>query len=326
VTRCFGFSIVVHVLLAVIATIFFAGPAAKPVTKHHFIEIQGKPNEVRTHSARKSPCRTAPDLRPDFVRNRSFFSAPSGRSSVDLANDRASDRSQDGKNRSRDGISNGMSRDLLFTESKVFQVFDSLALRIDKHLDYPSSLYENGVHGIATLDLYFDGSGNVDESRSQCQGGHRSIRGILIGATRNALLEWFANEAGRITKEQFRNQHFRAEFALSTFLGDANEVTQQTLGSYSFLRRKSRQTCIAAGPGGDPALNLACVAAKAAASLKNAFDRKAHMRFVALSDTLDHYDQLGLTGINELVMKGRGLPPLGQNPSQDPVDSKADLG
>ena len=104
------------------------------------------------------------------------------------------------------------------------------------------SLSENGVQGIATLDLYFDNEANVDESRSKFSGGHRMIRGLLVKATRLGVLEWFQSDALRLRKVQFRNQHYHASFEISFALGSSSEVTRVSPGSYSMLRRKNAPT------------------------------------------------------------------------------------
>lgn len=196
----------------------------------------------------------------------------------------------------RDGTQ--FAHDLLTTESKVWDVFDRLAGRIHQHLDYPEMLAENGVQGNATLDVYFNSDGELDEDRSKTYGDNRYVRGLLIRATRKGLVEWQTNEANRIRKDQFRNQHFRADFVIAYSQTDQSEVIKTQPGSYQFLRKRvSNVTCLGA-VGGAPILDFACVAMQVGGAIHRSVSDRYKSRLAALKEMLDYYDGLDLKGIH----------------------------
>ncbi|MCM2322575.1 MAG: hypothetical protein NDJ90_04880 [Oligoflexia bacterium] len=201
---------------------------------------------------------------------------------------------------------NPWSRELLFTESKVFDVFDLLASRIDKHLDFPWMLAEHGIHGMASLELFFDREGHIDESRSRFSGNHRLLRGLLVKAARAGLIEWFSNDTHRIKKEQFRDQHFRADFLISSGTDNSSGLSIEREGSYRFLRRRYIRpavSCITSALT-QPSLamvDFGCLGAQVVGSLRRKVDSKYISRFNALKDTLEEYDRREFGGINSQV-------------------------
>lgn len=204
------------------------------------------------------------------------------------------------------GIPNALSRELLLTETKIFQVFDLLAARIDRHLDYPLMLAENGVQGVATLDLYFDDQGLVNEAKSKCFGDRRVLRGLLVKATREALVEWFVNDAKRIRRDQFRNQHFRADFVIVGNEFDSAEQNRGIAGTYNFVRKKhirNSASCLAPGPNANGVVDFACLGMKLVGAIRGNVDSTYRSRFEALKETMERYDMLELTGINGAVEK-----------------------
>jgi hypothetical protein len=197
-------------------------------------------------------------------------------------------------------LPNEVGRDLLLTEPKIVQVFDLLANRVNGHLDYPLMLAENGVYGLASLDLYFDHDGNVDEYRSKCGGANRVVRGLLVEATRSGLLEWFANEAKRIRRDQFRDQHFRADFMVSAVENSENSLSKAG-PEYHFVRRiHYNPTCLEPGT-----VDLACAGMRIIGLIKGK-DDKYLMKFEALKESTERFDDLGLSGINELLRQATG--------------------
>lgn len=189
-------------------------------------------------------------------------------------------------------------RDLLETESKVWEAFDVLAGRINRHLDYPKMLAENGVQGSATLDLLFDSNGDIDESRSKTFGDNRLVRGMLVRAGRKGLVEWISNDRKRLQKEQLRNQRFRAEFILAYSQADAAVLTKIMPGSYGFLRRHFSNVACIGESNGAPALNIACVAVAASGAIQRSLSDKYKGQITALKDRLEQYDEMNLSGIN----------------------------
>jgi hypothetical protein len=204
----------------------------------------------------------------------------------------------------REGISQESrthSQDLLATESKVWRAFDSLAEKIGSHLEYPLLLSENGITGNATLDLYFDGNGEVDEGRSKTYGDARSLRGLLIKATRHGLMDWIPSDAPRLAKSQFRNQHFRADFILAHSQVDTSETLNPAPGSYLFTRRRVSNTACIGQIDGSPLLNAACLAAKAQGAILRSYSRSYRNEFELLKERLEQFDQIGLDGIKSSV-------------------------
>lgn len=189
---------------------------------------------------------------------------------------------------------------LLSQNSRSITAFDQLALQIHYYLDYPSLLIENGVEGYSTLDLYFDSEGEIDEARSGFSGSHRLVRGLLARAARRGIEKWYLSDGGRLEREQFRNQHFRADFSISRTQTSDSRVEKNGEDSYRIVRRHHASLC--ATPFG---VDLACIAVKGYGAVKNAITDESRVRFIALRDTLDHYDEIGLSGLREVVRRGR---------------------
>lgn len=236
---------------------------------------------------KKSTQRRQIDLRPSFAKYSTLFSGRKHKTSRDGTGD---DRSR------QNAISNSDARELLLTETKVLVAFDLLAEKINYYIDYPIILIENGVQGIATLDLYFDQEGNIDADQSRFFGDNRYVRGILVRAARKGVVKWYLSDAVRLQKDQFKNQHFRAEFAISYTLPSISRIEKNSLGSYTFLRRHYMHEC--ANPTG---IDVACLAAKAYGALQSEFSDSYKIKFRALKDTLEHYDDIGLNGIGALI-------------------------
>ena len=191
------------------------------------------------------------------------------------------------------------------TESKVWDVFDLLASKINGHLDYPELLVENSIHGNATLDLYFDSQGNVDERKSKTYGDNPFVRGLLIRATRIGFVEWYSSDAGRLRKEQFKNQHFRADFILAYSQEDSGALVKTVPGTYNFLRRRvSNITCLGKSPEGYPMFNAACAIAGIGGAIYRNVSDKYKSRLIAIKDNLEYYDSLELSGINAAAQRG----------------------
>jgi hypothetical protein len=192
-------------------------------------------------------------------------------------------------------------QDVLTSESKVWELFDTLAARINHHLDYLQMMIDNGIHGTAVLDLYFDSQGNVDETRSKTQGDNSFVRGMLVRSTRKGLVDWFAKDASRLRKDQFRNQHFRADFILSYSQESESKLIKSGPGSYGFLRKYfSNPECIGAG-GGGIGIDLFCVASEVAGAIHHTLSDKYKIEVIAMKDSLEYYDRLDLDGINALI-------------------------
>ena len=194
------------------------------------------------------------------------------------------------------------SRDLLLGESKVVQVFDQLAARINDHLVFPSMLAENGITGAVTLDLYFNHRGEIDESRSETYGGNKFIRGLFVKATREALVEWLREDATRLRRDQFRDQHFRADMVIlhSNLERPSEALLKTSNGFYAFSRSYvSATACVLSG-----GVDLACLAMRAAGAIHRATSDKYKIEFAALEDSLENYDDLGLKGIIEEARRG----------------------
>lgn len=236
-------------------------------------------------SARSFPARRL-DLRPSFARE--------GIATLHDGGGQSSSQSADGE---AQGIRNPIARDLLLTESKTVEVFDLLASRIDRYLDYPSILAENGVSGAATLELFFDREGRIDFRRSALSGDSRVIRGLLARASRKGLVEWYENDAIRIRKDQFRDQVFRADFILTGGSADVAELTRGTPGHYEFTRRRYIPKCIAGTPTGEPFVDLACVGTRIFGIVRGKVDSAYQTRFEALKEALEQADALGLSGL-----------------------------
>lgn len=220
------------------------------------------------------------DLRPNHVRNFGAFAFGKTRDTAGT----------------QFGIANPVARDLLFTPPKVFLAFDRLAEKVNASLDYPSLLIENSVEGTATLDLFFDHDGNVDEDHSKFFGANRFVRGVLVKASRTALIQWYRADAVRLNKDQFRDQHFRAELSISYVRPDESRMEKTSSGSYLMVRRHYMHEC--ATPFG---LDVACLALKAKGATERAFSDGYKNRFDDLKENLSHFDDIALGGINSAI-------------------------
>lgn len=119
---------------------------------------------------------------------------------------------------------------------------------------------------------------------------------MLVRAARQSLIAWFSGEGPRLRKEQFRNQHFRADFVLGFTPNPLPELTKTGPGNYSFLRqRPSRIPCM-----GD-LLNPGCFALQAAGALQRATSQKYASQLSAVKDRLEQYDQTGLDGVGAAI-------------------------
>ena len=106
-------------------------------------------------------------------------------------------------------------------------------------------LIENGIQGIATLDLYFDSAGRVDKA-----------------------------DVWRLQKNGFKNQHFTAEFELPYTLANSFRLDKNSSGSFTILRRHYMHEC--ASPIG---LDLACLALKAHGAVQRNLSSFYQIRF-----------------------------------------------
>lgn len=192
--------------------------------------------------------------------------------------------------------STSYAKSLLTSDTKTIRAFDLLAEKINFYLDYPIILVENGIRGIATLDLYFDNNGNIDESLSKFFGSNRSVRGLLVKAARLGLVKWYLADSFLLKKEQFKNQHFRAEFIISYTLDSRSEIQKSSSGLYTFLRRHYLHQC--AQPTG---VDVACVAARIYGFARSKVSSSYRIELEALKDQLEHYDNLGLSGITKQI-------------------------
>lgn len=120
----------------------------------------------------------------------------------------------------------------------------------------------------------------------------------MIRAFRKGYIEWHASDAGRIRKEQFRNQHFRADFILAYSQTDTAEVSKLVPGSYGFLRRRVSNISCIGSEGGAAIFNFACAAEGIFGAIHGGLSEKYENQITALKDTLDYYDGLGLGGLN----------------------------
>ncbi|MFL5815000.1 MAG: hypothetical protein ACJ763_15600 [Bdellovibrionia bacterium] len=224
------------------------------------------------------------DLRPDFAKS---FGKASGQASGQPS-------SHDDVNTNRDA------QGLLHTDGQSLQAFDQLAVLINGHMDYPEMLAENGVQGMATLDLYFDHDARVDETRSRLMGDNRWIRGLFAKAARNGLEEWFRGMGGNLKRAQFRDQHFRADFVITYTNTHASELERNGENSYHLVRRQLVQTCLNPVAGG---LDLACTAMRVAGTISSKVSSNYRIKFEALKDRLEQFDEIGLSGINQSILR-----------------------
>jgi hypothetical protein len=188
--------------------------------------------------------------------------------------------------------------ELLNVDGKELQAFDQLAVLVNGHLDYPTMLAENGVHGLASLDLFFDHEAKIDENRSHFYGDNRLVRGLLVKATRKALEDWFHGCGGKLAREQFRDQHFQADFIITFTSTQSSELQKEQEGSYHLYRRSLVQTCLNPMAGG---LDLTCVALRVAGVISNNVSSTYKMKYQALKDQLEAFDEMDFKGLREVI-------------------------
>ncbi len=191
------------------------------------------------------------------------------------------------------------SADLMNINPQVTGAFDHLAAEINAFLEYPSLLIEGGIRGTASLDLYFDARGEIDEARSKFSGDHRALRGLLVLASRRGLRQWYQGAGARLAFDQFRNQHFHADFTSSSILSDVNRIERNGSGDYRFVRRHFVSMC--ANPFG---VDLSCVMLKAYGAVKRVTTREFEVKLSLLEDTLSAFDEMGLRGMREVIRGG----------------------
>lgn len=224
------------------------------------------------------------DLRPAFAKEGYLFKPLEGKNAP--SNDSGT----------AVGESNAYSDELLNGDPRVASAFDSLALQINHFLDYPSLLFENGVQGTAGLDLYFDQKGEIDEVRSRFFGDHRTIRGLFVQASRKGLESWYRSAGARLRRGEFKNQHFHADFSISYLAESQSNLFKQAENDYRFVRRHFASVC--ANPMG---VDIACLAIKGYGAVKRMVSDSEKVRFAVLQDLLDHYDDMGLSGLRDLI-------------------------
>ncbi len=241
---------------------------------------------------KRSTPKTNVDLRPGFIKDHAWGTG----SHVVAGRDVVSGNSTT----SNGSVPDAYISDLIYTDPKVFKVFDILAERIHVQLDYPTLLVKDGIQGTALLDLYFDSNGNVEETRSRIQGSNRSIRGLFVRAVRKALPGWYLSDASRLAKNQFRSQHFRADFVISHGVKTVNSVSKGDDGTYSILRRRYVHPCWLPHPTG-VIPDVFCLAIRAAGAVEQQVSSTYRMKLEAEKDALEYYDSLGLVGVNEEI-------------------------
>ena len=277
---------ILSILLHILAFSFFWTGDEKPlaVAKAVFVDLPSvSPKVERANRPSRISVKKPIDLRPGFLRTKSIAASESGMQAKPSA-----------------PALSPLTQDLLLTESKATTAFDLLTQHINFHLDYPRILVENGVQGIASLDLYFDSEGNIDETKSKFAGPNRSVRGLLARASREGIVNWYKSDVLRLDREQFKNQHFRADFALSYLEEESTKITKNGTVNYTFVRRRRLMTC--ASPMG---VDVTCMATRAYGSIRNAVTSKGRLQLEALQDDLDHYDRLGLSGLASSIQNAR---------------------
>jgi hypothetical protein len=276
----FARSFAIHFLLIATAIYFLRHqklPTADSSIQIALIEKTELPKSENqpAPAKKKSPHQTNLDiLRPSFMRGENAFSAtPDAAQSSDHP----------------DGLN------ALLIEPRVAQAFDQLAAQIYRNFDFSDLLFENSVQGNAWLDLYFDREGKVDEVRSRFSGSHYLVRGLLVKATRRGLVDWYRADAYRLKKAEFRNQHLRAELSIS-YAENVEKLTKTGADAYLLTRKRFRNECLYPG-----AVDLVCAAMKVKGAVENLINDNSRIQFDLLKDNINHYDDLGLSGINELI-------------------------
>lgn len=291
--RTLGYSIAFH--LCIIAMLSFLVSTVRKKPKHPSeISLWVQPKSASSPSLRgakslKSRAKSHGhlDLRPGFAKN--FKGIPFNSPTTGIP-------STDGNGST--GV-NSDAQDLLRADGRSLQAFDQLALMINGHLDYPEMLAENGIHGMATLDLYFDHNAQIDESRSRMLGDSRWIRGLFVKAARIGIEDWFRGMGGSLNKDQFRDQHFRADFIITYTSTHSSELEKNGEASYHLVRRQLVQTCLNPAMGG---LDVTCAAMRVAGIINSQVSSNYKIKFQALKDRLEQFDETGLAGLNQSIL------------------------
>lgn len=194
------------------------------------------------------------------------------------------------------GITNENAKEILFSPPKIVKAFDQLAQKVDFYLDYPLLLIRDGVTGNASLDLYFDNDGLVDENNTVFSGSNRYVRGLLVKATRDGLVKWYETDGIHLNRDEFRNQHFQVDFEISYTEESISKYEKIVPNSYSFIRRHYRHEC--ASPTG---IDVACLAIKAYGVVDKAVSPEFKIKLATLKEHLEFYDNLGLNNLNQQI-------------------------
>lgn len=189
---------------------------------------------------------------------------------------------------------------VLKADSRKIQAFTLLAASINANLDYPMILIENGMTGTASVDLVFNSEGLIDEERSEFQGTHRLLRGLLVKASREGVVTWYRDERSRAARKELRNQHFRALFTISSTEAALAAVETSGPDSYVLWRRYFENHCLGAA-----AVDAFCMAMKAKGAIERSFSDEYREQYNRLKEKLDAYDQLGMKRINEKIRDTR---------------------
>jgi len=72
---------------------------------------------------------------------------------------------------------------------------------------------------------------------------------------------------------------------------------KEPLNARPFMIRRHYASVYASPTG----IDLACLAAKSYGAVHNALTSGERIKFIALQDVLDHYDEIGLQGIREMI-------------------------
>jgi hypothetical protein len=241
-----------------------------------------RPQSFARH-ANVKPSKPSIDLRPSFMKDGSLY---------------AKSPQVSGANPVGRGTSEfSTTQEILQKPLAVISAFDHLASQINRNLDYPILLVENSVQGTASLDLRFDRDGNISESESEFLGSERHVRGLLVKASRMGLLEWNKSDAYRLHKDEFKGQHFHANFEVSYLEADLSQVSKNGADTYKMTRRRFKDVSCGAPISPD----LICIALKAKGAVENLLNDNSRIKLDLLKDRLESYDDLGLNGINQLI-------------------------
>lgn len=246
------------------------------------------------------------DIRPEYMKGNRLFGGPQTQTTAEGEKTGGATHSAPGTNRaetnraetnstktSSAGTSAGA--EALKIPMHVIAAFDKLAAQLNRNLDYPNLLVEQNVTGTASLDLYFDRAGQVDESNSRFSGSHTAVRGLLVKASRLALVEWYRSDAYRLNPTQFSGQHFHTDFSFSYTLPSHDQLDKLSQGNYQITKIRGK------GCGASFGLDLTCVAMQAEGAVENLVSDHSRIKADLLKDTLAHYDDIGLSGINVLI-------------------------